>query len=86
MKLTKKYTKLLIVYGDKLKRVYPTPNTKDFLWFSGIKYAVVDVKEQTVLFLNKDGEIVYQVAKNSEIDQPGMRFKLEYYAKHILNY
>jgi hypothetical protein len=73
-----------MVYGDKLKRVYPSKRTEDYLWIHGIKYAVVDVAEQSVTFLNNDGEIVDQIAKDMEVDNPGLSFKLNYFVHHVL--
>jgi hypothetical protein len=86
MGITYNYAKLLLVYGDKLKKIYPTLNTKYFLEASGIKYAVVDVEQQSIIFLNSGGEIIDRIEANLAVGNPGMRFKLEYYAKHILRY
>ncbi|MDR0858898.1 MAG: hypothetical protein LBN97_07705 [Oscillospiraceae bacterium] len=74
---------LSLVYGDKLRVVYPTKQSADYLEASGIRFAVVDVEQDQVDFLNVEGEIIASVRPGEPIGNPGLIFKLRYYLRHI---
>jgi hypothetical protein len=84
-RMTRKEWKLYFVYGEQLRRVYPSTYTKDYLKEKGIKYAVVDKKGKNLLFLNLNGEIVDKLlcGEGNPCHDTGSSFRHNYYIKHI---